>query len=461
MAEKIKTFGSIQVGGASRFSSESKATSDTALAPDVSTVQIQTPPEPFKYNGLKTGPAFTLEYEPNQAFPVDGSRALLRTLSPFMIQVEPPIAYASDPAAFNGDTPNPHGIYAAAKGAGPNPWMTARRRIQTAIPGGDQATTGGSVQEFVADATINRRVGDGTSVQSHKGGPNRIGAPAIADVYSAVDVTMQLRAIVNTPPLVLLINPQSLSIAYAKLQQYGDRTRFGFIFQGWGEEQPRMSISMRCGAFISGSRGVQWASRRDSSSWQNLMTAYHFYRNNGYIHDTVRESNAHHFVGGLSIHYDGWVYYGNMESFTYTLDEATQQGGVTFDMEFVVTSMVDTSQQQLVVSPMFSPIPSLSDPRYTGRKGPGVNQESRIHSVGGQDVDLVDAVRRKLASLVGPGDSQVVNPEGTLRTVQQPLTTTAPSSANGFQVAAVSAPVVAALQIDRRPTPFRVSNSGG
>ena len=82
-----------------------------------------------------------------------------------------------------------------------------------------------------------------------------------------------------------------------KVQQYNDRTRYGYVFQGWGEEQTRLTISAKCGAFSSGGRGVQYASKRDSAAWQNLMTAFQFYKNNGYIYDTLGKSNAHLFVG--------------------------------------------------------------------------------------------------------------------------------------------------------------------
>jgi hypothetical protein len=100
----------------------------------------------------------------------------------------------------------------------------------------------------------------------------------------------------------------------------------------------------------------------------------HFYRNNGYIHDTVGKSNAHHFIGALSIHYDQWIYYGHMESFNYGYDETLQHGGIDFQMEFVVSMMVDTHQAVAAVRPMMSPTPSLSDPRYSGMGSIGVNK---------------------------------------------------------------------------------------
>lgn len=356
-------FGSLQVGSGKRFSSANKPT--PPFAPDVDNAQLVSPPAPVAYQGLKTGPDFGLEYEPNWTQGIDGSLSLPRTLSPFMIRVEPPMVYAAQ-----GDTSKKDfaGILANGHGAAPSAYQAARNAIDATTPAGALAAGGKTIETFVAGGVMHKPVGsDGIQTMNLKGdGAGRIGTPAIADLYTAVDITMQLQALVKTPPLVLLINPTTLSMKYTKKQQYTERTRYGFVFQAWGEEQPKLSIEAKCGAFISGERGVQFASRRDSTAWQNLATAFHFYRHNGYIHDTVGKSNAHHFVGALSIHYDGWVYYGNMESFNYTFEEAQAKGGIVFSMEFTVNAMVDTSKSSLIVTPMRSPVPSPSDPRYAG-----------------------------------------------------------------------------------------------
>lgn len=360
-------FGSIQRGSGKRFSSQNPS----QVRPfdiNVSNAQLADPTPPMEYSGLKVGPDFAIEYEPNQALGIDGGNSLSRTLSPFMIQVEPPLAYASQGQKTKGDLA---GILQAGHGAAPSAYQAARNSVDTTILGGSMTSVGKSVESFVAGGYVSKPSGsDGTQTKDLTGnGAGRIGTPAIADLYTAVDITMQLAALVKTPPLVLLINPTTLNLKYTKKQQYTERTRYGYVFQAWGEDQPKLSIESKCGAFISGERGVQFASRRDSPAWQNLATAFHFYRHNGYIYDTVGKSNAHHFVGALSIHYDGWVYYGNMESFNYAFDENQgSNGGIVFSMEFTVNAMVDTSKSSLVVSPLRSPVPSPSDPRYFGMR---------------------------------------------------------------------------------------------
>ena len=442
-------FGSIQVGSGERFAS-SQGGSTNPFAPDVSTAQLESPPAPGEYDGLRSGPDFVTEFEANETPAVDGSKDLLRSLSPFLIQVEPPLVYSGVDENAKADY---GALISAGHRAAPAAFMSARNRIKQDMPGGPQLSNSGSVESYVAQGyQASATSASRTTQKLGTSGPSRIGSPALADVYTAVDVTMQLRALLETPPLILLINPQSLNINYAKIQQYSDRTRSGFVFQGWGEEQPSMSISARCGAFISGGRGVQWASRRDSAAWQNLANAFRFYRHNGYIYDTVGKSNAHHFVGALSIHYDGWVYYGNMESFNYSYDEASQLGGVTFEMEFKINAMVDTSQVPTVVTPMSSPIPSKSDPRYGGQANSAVASEGDL-TISTRDGVQVGADNFQTVSGVEPGDGLQQAPVGSGRGTSTLPGSTAPSSGVGF----ASTPEPEAQDDDLFAPPLRVS----
>lgn len=335
---------------------------------------IDKPIPPQALQGLRTGPELSVEYESPHAEAIDGSKSLLRNLSPFVFRVEPPLVFGSD-AAFVGAWPSAIkqkkasvGIYGAAR-RGTGGFSSARGSLGNASFT-NIGTTGGSVEEYVAANAAGRVAnasGDGSVKVGPSGeAPTRLGKPAIADLYAAVDIATQLQSVIHTPPLALLINPETMAIAFSKIQQFQDRSRHGYIFQAWGQEQPKMSISARCGAFISGSRGVQFASRRDSASWQNLTNALHFYRHNGYIYDTIGKSNAHHFVGALSIHYDQWIYYGNMETFAYTLEDTNQLGGIQFQMDFTISMMVDTASSPLNVLPMSSPTPDPFDSRFTG-----------------------------------------------------------------------------------------------
>jgi len=359
---------------------------------------VKTPPDPDKYVGLQAGPELQIQVENSLTRPMDMTSSLLRRLSPFMIQLEPPLVYGEDGGFLNkgGNQINTSAFDAAQRGA--RGYESARTALsQSALSVGVNS----NVTSADAFVSANSQIAPTKAGSSDSNPSDNLGEPAIADLMTAADIAWQLSTVLNAPPLVLLINPTSMEITYTKVQQFQDRTRYGFLFQAWGEEQPKITFSARCGAFVTGGKGVQYASKRDSRAWQNLMNAFHFYKNNGYIYDTIGKSNAHLFVGALSIHYDQMVYYGNMESFGWGYDENNQLGGVEFSIEFTVTAMLDTAQQKFVVTPMKSPIPSLSDPRYSGiesksKNAPGefsvgADSDGLTLTTGGRDVSVDEA----------------------------------------------------------------------
>jgi hypothetical protein len=357
-------FGSIMVGSASRFKTGSQPDANQGQATFERAV---TSPEHF--SGLRTGPEVAIEYEQALALPVEGSNPLLRGLSPFMLQVEPPSVYQDfgDPGFQKKDP----GVLLDRAQSSVNPFASARAALQASALGMDRAGSQRSVEHYISSNAVRHEShgGDG-KVPTGTGGraSARIGTPSIADMKTAVDIANQIRAAVNTPPLILLINPSTLGMTFTKVQQFQDRTRSGFVFHAWGEEQPILAIEAQCGAFYSAGRGVQAASRRESASWNNMMSLFHLYKNNGYIYDTVGASNAHHLVGTLSIHYDGWIYYGHLSSFSWSYEEQKPHGGVSVTMEFTVSWMVDTTKMTTAVMPLRAPTMSPSDPRYTRQR---------------------------------------------------------------------------------------------
>jgi len=221
-------------------------------------------------------------------------------------------------------------------------------------------------------------------------GSSNANQAAVSDLAQAQNVIVQLNKVLATPPLTLLVNPEQLTITYTKKQIYTDRNRFNHIFQSWGEDQPRLSVTGKSGGFLVGTpagagtfdktidgivpsdndevSGYQYASKWDSIAWQNLMSLFAFYRNNGYIYDSGGrpKSEAHLFIGNIEIAYDQWVYVGNFENFSYQYTEMKQHGAIEFSFEFVVSFMFDRSQGGQV-SRMPSVTPSPSDERATGR----------------------------------------------------------------------------------------------
>ena len=216
---------------------------------------------------------------------------------------------------------------------------------------------------------------NGISFNPAEVGKSEANQAAVSDLTQALDVIVQLNRMLATPALTLLINPEQLQITYAKKQQYQDRNRFNYIFQSWGEEQVRLSVNGKSPAFVVGSgerpnedgqlpniSGYQYVSKLDSAGWQNLMSLFTFYRNNGYIYDTAGRprSEAHLFIGSIEIEYDQWVYVGQFENFTYQYEETKQHGAIAFSFEFVASQVFDRSKNGSVRCWKNPPTPSPS-----------------------------------------------------------------------------------------------------
>lgn len=168
-------------------------------------------------------------------------------------------------------------------------------------------------------------------------------APAYTDREGLIDFATQHRALDTLPPIVFMINPSSFEVSYNSIQSYQDQTRYGFVFQRWGQELPTISISCSIGAFVAGSvgsgrhpNGLTHTARKESASFRHLMAIFSLYRNNSAIADRIGRSRAYHAIGRQAIHYDGQTWEGRIESMSYTLEETRQNGGVSFDLSFVV-----------------------------------------------------------------------------------------------------------------------------
>jgi len=195
-------------------------------------------------------------------------------------------------------------------------------------------------------------------------------------MQTAEEMAIQLDTILKAPPITFYINPLSFAITYTKKHQFTERTRFGFIYQAWGEDQPKISISGRIGSFVSGKgnsrqavpTGHQFGSKLDSASFQQLMALLTLYKNNGYVYDILGKSNAHHLVGCIAIEYDGFTYLGHIESFEWGYEETTVAGGINYSFQFTVSRMYDNNDSSLLtVQPLKSPIPVPGNPTSGAR----------------------------------------------------------------------------------------------
>jgi hypothetical protein len=208
--------------------------------------------------------------------------------------------------------------------------------------------------------------------------------PAVTNDATALSILLQLKQIMTIPPLVLYINPSSFTVSHSKIAQFQERSRYGYIYQAWGNDLEKLSVSCTIGAFIAGkstpsqqvASGVQYASKRDSASYQQLMAVLSFYQSNGNIQDTVsnatgRRSRANLMVGNLAIEYDQNVYVGHMDSFSYAEEETLQGGGLKFDFEFTAVRVFDFASQRSSIAPENAPGSNFYNPSASNAPSSG------------------------------------------------------------------------------------------
>lgn len=157
-----------------------------------------------------------------------------------------------------------------------------------------------------------------------------------------------LQAMANTPPLRLLVNPDSFSVKSQKIVSDGNWGRNGPIVEFWGDDQDKVSGSGKVAAFYAldahpqlgrGGPGLGRSVRNVSQAWQNFQSLYLLYRNNGglYLSDTTQQDRDVLLttVGSVYVFYDNILYIGCFDSFTIT-ESAEQPFTVEYSFEFTV-----------------------------------------------------------------------------------------------------------------------------
>lgn len=264
--------------------------------------------------------------------PIDGSNKNLRQYSPFVIEIVPPNLNYGRVAPLT-QTP-----FSSPLVSSYNP------RVQR-----NSADTLPRISS-VAGAPITRSYND---PKGRDGVSPTIQAlePNFSDRNVLIDIATQAYALDVLPPVVFLINPSSFEVSYNAIQAYQDQTRYGFVFQRFGEELPTISMSCAVGAYLTGRAtretpdannnllgpsGLTSFHKRDSAAYRHLMIMLSVFKNSGAIADRLGRSRAYHAVGRQAIHYDGQMWEGRIESMSFNEDETHAHGMITFDLSFVV-----------------------------------------------------------------------------------------------------------------------------
>ena len=267
-------------------------------------------------------------------FPIDMSNQNLRQYSPFILEVVPPKINMADGSQHEQNkflkSRNASLPFSSPLNQANNPLPRSRTGLSDFTP---QLSS-------LAGSPIN--ASSKSRSRSNLGNTIEAVSPAYTDTDNLIDYAIQYRALDTLPPIVFMINPSSFEVSYNAIQSYQDQTRYGFVFQRWGEELPTISISCSIGAFIAGYKGnkgpngLTHTARKDSASFRHLMAIFSVYRNSAAIADRIGRSRAYQAVGRQAIHYDGQTWEGRIESMSYTLEESRQNGGISFDLSFTV-----------------------------------------------------------------------------------------------------------------------------
>lgn len=151
----------------------------------------------------------------------------------------------------------------------------------------------------------------------------------------------------RTPPLRLLINPQSFRSSCEKLISSGNWGRNGPIIEHWGDQQDKIEGSGKIAAFYSidtvgsslgdvgNSPGLGRTARQFSQSYQNLQSLWLIYKNNGgiwlpdYTNTSTSKRTNLAVVGSVYLYFDGILYIGSFDNFNLSETE-----GAPFTLEY-------------------------------------------------------------------------------------------------------------------------------
>ncbi len=287
-----------------------------------------------RYDGLTVGPTLSYTFETQASVPYDGSNQMARKLSPFTLRLVVPEALFPEDSRVDVNI-----VGRGSEQANVNNMFANDLRQSLGVP---TITNANSASTNLAE--LNATLSAGRILQTTMGTESR---SVLADNVTVADIKYQVEKMLQTPPLTLFINPTDMSISYSTVQQYSQRTRYGKVFERWGEGQPTLSISGSTGAWCAGAdpstamgfpsqggensvaTGVQFATKRDSAAFQQFISLYHLYRNKG-----------------------------NINSFEYTYEEDSPHQ-IKWSMEFTVGRMYDFAETPVggvpVVLPESSP----------------------------------------------------------------------------------------------------------
>lgn len=162
----------------------------------------------------------------------------------------------------------------------------------------------------------------------------------------------QIDILKNMPPLLLLINPSEFSRSYEHTADSGVKGRYGNIVSLWLERPMKISSSgMSAGQYamdVGGYGGLTTENRVHSLSYQNLMSLFMIYKNNGVIYAGDESQAGIPIVTcSIYIYYDNHIYIGSFSDFSID-DDASKPFNIKYSFTFDVRYDMDIDSSLLI-----------------------------------------------------------------------------------------------------------------
>ncbi len=168
------------------------------------------------------------------------------------------------------------------------------------------------------------------------------------DAQQSVIKSLQaaLKQMADTPPLRMLVNPASFRVSGEKILSDGNWGRNGPIIEHWGDGQDKIEASGKVAAFYSLDAhgvgpGLNRTARQYSKSYQNFLSQWLIYKNNGgiWLPDPIDTNSSKKtnlvLAGSVYLYYDDTLYVGSFDNITITENETAP---FTLEYSFAFTA---------------------------------------------------------------------------------------------------------------------------
>lgn len=198
--------------------------------------------------------------------------------------------------------------------------------LEGAVDRGGDGTTGGWATGGSKQADAKRKQEEKTAqLRADREKFGRDLMDAQASYVQAAQVALETMKAM--PPLRMLVNPTQFSVQGEKVISDGNQSRDGFIVEHWGDGQDKVEGSGVVAGFYSAdindarAPGLGRTARTWSASFQNFLSLWLLYRNNGGMWLPENKESIKTYLsvlGSIYIYYDGVLYLGSFDSFDLT-----------------------------------------------------------------------------------------------------------------------------------------------